>query len=44
MAKFFIERPIFAAVISVIIMLAGGIAVMLLPVAQYQRSRLPRFR
>ena len=35
MAKFFIERPIFAAVISVIITLAGGIAVMLLPVAQY---------
>ena len=27
MAKFFINRPIFAAVISVIITLAGGIAV-----------------
>ena len=27
MAKFFINRPIFAAVISVVITLAGGIAV-----------------
>jgi hydrophobe/amphiphile efflux-1 (HAE1) family protein len=34
-AKFFINRPIFAAVISVIITLAGGIAVFILPVAQY---------
>ena len=29
MASFFINRPIFAAVISVIITLCGGIAVML---------------
>ena len=35
MAKFFINRPIFAAVISVIITLAGSIAVFILPVAQY---------
>jgi multidrug efflux pump len=35
MARFFINRPIFAAVISVVITLAGGIAVMMLPVAQY---------
>jgi hydrophobe/amphiphile efflux-1 (HAE1) family protein len=34
-AKFFINRPIFAAVISVIITLAGSIAVFILPVAQY---------
>jgi multidrug efflux pump len=41
MAKFFIERPIFAAVISVIITLAGGIAVTILPVAQYPEITPP---
>src|SRR6201995_5645377 len=41
MAKFFIDRPIFAAVISVIITLAGGIAVMLLPIAQYPEITPP---
>ncbi len=41
MAKFFINRPIFAAVISVVITLAGGIAVMLLPVAQYPEITPP---
>jgi len=34
-AAFFIDRPIFAAVISVIVTLAGGIAVFFLSVAQY---------
>lgn len=41
MAKFFINRPIFAAVISVVITLAGSIAVMLLPVAQYPEITPP---
>ena len=41
MARFFIDRPIFAAVISVIITLAGGIAVWLLPVAQYPEITPP---
>ena len=41
MASFFIHRPIFAAVISVVITLAGGIAVMLLPVAQYPEITPP---
>ena len=41
MAKFFIDRPIFAAVISVIITLAGGIAVMMLSVAQYPEITPP---
>src|SRR6476660_9455177 len=41
MAKFFIERPMFAAVISVVITLAGGMAVMLLPVAQYPEITPP---
>nr|WP_318384658.1 efflux RND transporter permease subunit [uncultured Enterobacter sp.] len=35
MAKFFIERPIFAWVLAIILMLAGALAVMSLPVAQY---------
>jgi multidrug efflux pump len=34
-SKFFIDRPIFATVISVVITLAGGVAVFTLPVAQY---------
>ncbi len=34
-AKFFIERPIFAWVISLVILLAGGVTAFLLPVAQY---------
>ncbi len=35
MPHFFINRPVFAWVISIIIMLAGALAVMTLPVAQY---------
>jgi HAE1 family hydrophobic/amphiphilic exporter-1/multidrug efflux pump len=35
MARFFIDRPIFAWVISIIIMLAGALSVLRLPVAQY---------
>jgi multidrug efflux pump subunit AcrB len=40
-ASFFIDRPIFAAVISVIITLAGWIAVLILPVAQYPEITPP---
>ncbi|SQC91704.1 Acriflavine resistance protein B [Cedecea neteri] len=35
MSKFFIDRPIFAWVIAIIIMLAGALAIMKLPIAQY---------
>ena len=35
MAKFFIERPIFAWVIALFIMVAGGVSITQLPVAQY---------
>lgn len=35
MAKFFIDRPIFAWVIAIIIMLAGVLAIMKLPIVQY---------
>ena len=34
-SRFFIERPIFAAVVAIIFMLAGGLAVLFLPVQQY---------
>ena len=34
-SKFFIQRPIFATVVSLIIVIAGGVCMFLLPVAQY---------
>ncbi len=34
-SHFFIERPIFASVLSIVITLAGGVALLNLPVAQY---------
>jgi multidrug efflux pump len=34
-SKFFINRPIFASVMSIVIVLAGGISLATLPVAQY---------
>ncbi len=35
MSRFFIERPIFAGVIAIVIMLAGVLAILSLPIAQY---------
>ena len=35
MVKFFIERPIFAWVIAIIIMAAGGLSILKLPISQY---------
>jgi hydrophobe/amphiphile efflux-1 (HAE1) family protein len=35
MAKFFIDRPIFAIVISILIMLAGGLAIGSMPIEQF---------
>src|SRR6516225_4408926 len=40
-SKFFIDRPIFATVISVVFVLAGGVAVFTLPVAQYPEVTPP---
>src|SRR5512135_14663 len=40
-SRFFIDRPIFASVLSIIITLAGGIAVATLPVAQYPEITPP---
>ena len=34
-SHFFIDRPIFASVLSIIITIVGGVALMTLPVAQY---------
>jgi multidrug efflux pump len=41
LSKFFIDRPIFATVLSVLITLTGFIAMMSLPVAQYPRITPP---
>jgi multidrug efflux pump len=41
LARFFIDRPIFAWVISIVIVLAGGVAVVLLPIAQYPEITPP---
>jgi hydrophobe/amphiphile efflux-1 (HAE1) family protein len=35
MSRFFINRPIFAIVIALLIMLAGGLAILTLPIEQY---------
>ena len=36
-SRFFIDRPIFASVVSIVITLIGGIALYYLPIAQYPR-------
>ncbi|MBU3954561.1 MAG: efflux RND transporter permease subunit, partial [Proteobacteria bacterium] len=41
MSKFFIERPIFAWVIAIVIMLAGLFAVLTLPIEQYPKIAPP---
>ena len=41
MSRFFIDRPIFAWVIAIVIMLAGALAIRTLPVAQYPQIALP---
>ena len=40
-SRFFIDRPIFASVLSIVITLAGGIALGTLPVAQYPEITPP---
>ncbi len=42
MIDFFIKRPIFATVISLIIMLAGGVSMGVLPIAQYPQVAPPQ--
>ncbi|GAC1465457.1 MAG: multidrug efflux RND transporter permease subunit [Isosphaeraceae bacterium] len=40
-SKFFIDRPIFASVLSILIVLSGGVAVWTLPLAQYPEITPP---
>ena len=40
-SKFFIEHPIFASVISIVIVIAGAVAVGVLPIAQYPEITPP---
>jgi HAE1 family hydrophobic/amphiphilic exporter-1 len=40
-SRFFIERPIFATVLAIVIVLAGGVSVLGLPVAQYPEITPP---
>ncbi len=42
MAKFFINRPIFAWVVAIVMMLAGGICITRLPISQYPDIALPQ--
>jgi hydrophobe/amphiphile efflux-1 (HAE1) family protein len=44
MAKFFIDRPVFAIVVALVIVLAGTIAALGLPIAQYPQITLPTIR
>ena len=44
MAKFFIYRPVFAIVTSLFLLLAGGIAGLSLPIAQFPNITLPTVR
>jgi HAE1 family hydrophobic/amphiphilic exporter-1 len=40
-SRFFIERPIFATVLAIVILIAGGVTVATLPVAQYPEITPP---
>ena len=42
-SKFFIERPVLAGVISIIIVIAGLVASTILPVAQYPEIAPPTY-
>ena len=41
MAKFFIHRPVFAIVISLLILITGGLGIFTLPIAQYPQISPP---
>ncbi|MCA9432840.1 MAG: efflux RND transporter permease subunit, partial [Candidatus Omnitrophica bacterium] len=40
-SHFFIHRPVFAGVISIIIVILGGIAMIVLPIARYPQIAPP---
>jgi multidrug efflux pump len=41
LARFFIDRPIFSAVLSIVLIIAGGVSILVLPVAQYPEIAPP---
>lgn len=41
LSRFFIKRPIFASVLSILIVLAGGVCIFTLPIAQYPEITPP---
>jgi multidrug efflux pump len=41
-SAFFIKRPVFASVIAIIIVLAGGISIFSLPISEYPRVSPPQ--
>ena len=41
MSRFFIDRPVFAWVLAIMVMLAGGLSILRLPVEQYPRIAPP---
>ena len=43
-SKFFINRPIFATVVSIIIVIAGMMAIKGLPIEEYQANPASNFR
>ena len=40
-SKFFIDRPIFAAVVAIVTVLLGAVAMLRLPIAQYPNITPP---
>jgi len=44
MAKFFIERPIFAWVVAIFIMVVGAVSITQLPIAQYPTVAPPTIK
>ncbi|MUM76102.1 multidrug efflux RND transporter permease subunit [Pseudodesulfovibrio sp. F-1] len=42
--RFFIDRPIFASVVAIIILMVGGLSILALPVAQYPQISPPSVR
>lgn len=44
MARYFIDRPVFAWVIALVIMLAGALSILRLPIEQYPAIAPPNGR
>jgi multidrug efflux pump len=42
LSRFFIDRPIFAWVVAIVVMLAGGLSILGLPISQYPNVALPQ--